>query len=307
MDLYNTALCECHSEAFSPVSAIGAIPAINAVGTQDDICEMYTLGFLDALLADRTTGRHIIWATETYSKYGPAYGHKQEMSEGRILGLRPSLRQIRANKRAERTRRHGEVFTPLWVCEKMCDHAHKVLRGKDWKKYVTATVLEITCGEAPFLVSRHDLANGAFVPVQQRVGLLDRKLKVINEKVQNRDEWLQWVFRAFQATYGYEFQGDNLLIARINMLRTFEEYIFDRWAVRPSPEDYRRILNIITWNIWQMDGLTGTIPFGKIKQKHQALSLFDPPANDENICQPCVIYDWETGKPIEFLRLNKAR
>ena len=42
-------------------------------------------------------------------------------------------------------------------------------------------------------------------------------------------EWLKWALRAFQSVYGYEYQGDNLLIARINILMTFVEYLDYRW------------------------------------------------------------------------------
>lgn len=68
-------------------------------------------------------------------------------------------------------------------------------------------MLEITCGEAPFLVSRYDVETGEAIPVPERIGLLDRKLRVVNENVQTEEEWLKWAFREFWATYGYEFQG----------------------------------------------------------------------------------------------------
>lgn len=36
-------------------------------------------------------------------------------------------------------------------------------------------------------------------------------------------EWLAWAFKAFEATYGYKFQGDNILIARMNLLASIEK------------------------------------------------------------------------------------
>lgn len=87
------------------------------------------------------------------------------------------------------------------------------------------------------------------------------------------------------------------------MLRTFEEYLRARWKREPSPGEYKIILNIIVWNIWQMDGLTGTTPFGKLRQKVQALSLLDPPRSDNGAYPPCVIFDWNTGKAVEYLSM----
>lgn len=275
------------------------------VPVKDDFQELHDKGLLIALLLDRTMKKPIIWAKDTYSELGNGYGKKDEIRPELICGRHDELTRVRKEKRIERTRKHGEVFTPLSICKMMCDHAYKTLRGKDWQKYIKSTVLEITCGEAPFLMSRRDLGTGAEVQLTNRVGILDRKIRVISEKVKDRAEWIEWVFMAFQATYGYEFQGDNLLMARMNMLRTFEEYLWDRWTLEPTEEQYKRLLKIISWNIWQMDGLTGTVPYGKIKKKAEFIGL--PGIGSKNTggdSPPCLIYDWDAGKPVEFLSLS---
>ena len=78
--------------------------------------------------------------------------------------------------------------------------------------------LEITCGEAPYLVSRYDTVTGRTIPISERVGLLDRKLRVVHENTGTEAEWKKWARRAVESVYGYEFQGDNLLLARENNL-----------------------------------------------------------------------------------------
>ena len=136
-------------------------------------------------------------------------------------------------------------------------------KPKDWQKYIDSKRLEITCGEAPYIVSRYDAATGELIPIPMRIGILDRKLRVVNENTDNEKEWLKWTVRAFQSVYGYEFQGDNLLIARINLLITFVDYMKDRLDREPSDAELKKVANIISWNLWQMDGITGTVPFGK--------------------------------------------
>ena len=71
------------------------------------------------------------------------------------------------------------------------------------------------------MVSRYDTTTGEYIGVGDRIGLLDRKLRVINENIDNKQEWFRWVIKAYQSTYGYEFQSDNLLIARINLCLFF--------------------------------------------------------------------------------------
>ena len=52
-----------------------------------------------------------------------------------------------------------------------------------WKDYINNIVLEITCGEAPYLASRYDTTTGEYIFVNNRIGFLDRKLRIINENI----------------------------------------------------------------------------------------------------------------------------
>lgn len=231
------------------------------------------------LLKDKTTGENIIWATDTYSDFE----EKSHMDEKDIL-LHSEMIRSRVEKSLDeqktRTKKKAEVFTPTWVCNRMNDNIDKSVEVKTWEEYVDLKVLEITCGEAPFLVSRYDTVTGEPIPLKDRTGLLDRKLKVVNENTCTKEEWIEWAIRAFESSYGYEYQGDNLLIARINLLLTFADYYKDCWGEEPDKRLLRRIANKITWNVWQMDGLKNTVPFGEDK---------------------CRIHDWRRHKTVVFM------
>lgn len=304
------------------------------VGIQDEILKIQSLGLLNKLLFDKTTKRNILWATDAYKNLGTDFGRDKEIKVPLITGRNSFVIKNRARKaleqQTERVKQHGEVFTPFWVCKKMINCADKnwfstpdvffscnaptpkinFTSKRSWKHYVDSRRLEIACGEAPFLVSRYDVLTGEILPIENRTGMLDRKLIAVNENTADETEWLKWVVRAFQATYGYEFQGDNLLIARINLLMTFEEYLYKRWRRKPTEAEYRTITNIIAWNIWQMDGLTGKIPYCAA-QNFLEVSLFD---NLEpcflqpqlNMQPPCRIYDWRRDNSLEFLNVNKG-
>lgn len=279
---------------------------------QDDILKLHSMGLLDKLLLDKTTMKRIMWATDAYTALGPRYERNEQITPELITGPNASVIKTRARKEMEqqssRTRQRGEVFTPLWVCRKMCDHADEMSNLSDWQKYVDARVLEITCGEAPFLVSRYDAETGEAIPVPDRISLLDRKLRAVNENVQTEEEWLKWAFRAFWATYGYEFQGDNVLIARVNLLMTFEEYLLDRWKRKPTISEYGKLITVIVWNIWQMDGLQGTIPYGTAEEEFRQFNLFDfldgmSEPDKENKQPRCRVYNWLGGGSVEYSAL----
>lgn len=302
------------------------------VHIQDDIIRLHGLGVLEPLLADKTTGGNILWATDAYAERGPRYEPAAEIMSDLIAGEENiGIIRTRARKDFEqqsaRTRRRAEVYTPLWVCRMMCDHLDAVwfrrkdgfnrvdpatgrvrfLKNRTWTAYVKSTRMEITCGEGPFLTSRYDAPTGTLVPVRERVGLLDRKLRAVSENTDNEADWLKWAARAFQSSYGYEFQGDSLLIARINALMTFAECFHDRWGHFPSADKCKVIADIIAWNLWQMDGLTDAIPYRTLEKYPQMVisgwavsqvSMLETPKG-------CHIYDWQKGCDVEYLSLKE--
>lgn len=172
-----------------------------------------------------------------------------------------------------------------------------VYKKHNWHNYVDSRRLEITCVVAPFLVSRYDAATGAILPIHQRIGLLDRKLRIVDEYTEDDLMWWKWTLRAFQSVYGYEFQDDNLLIARVNLLLTFVDHYRNRFDADPDKKQLKQIANVIAWNLWQMDGLTETIPCRKPPEKEvgfdmlDMLSMLDEPSSQE---VPVFIrlYDW---------------
>lgn len=304
-----------------------------------DITSYPVSNVLNLLLKDKTTGKNIIFATNAYIDRIPPMTETTQITADIIQGANEDMIQPRVTKsleqQAERTRKKAEVFTPSWICNKMNNHCDTEWFGREnvfniedgqtwrpttdkiefdepkaWQKYVDSKRLEITCGEAPYIVSRYDTTTGEIIPITMRIGILDRKMRIVNENTDDEKEWLKWAYRAFQSVYGYEFQGDNLLIARINLLNTFVDYMQDRWERNPSDAELKKIANIIVWNLWQMDGITGTIPFGKPKEENKQITFFDymQGINDtEDEEMDCKIYDWRSNESVTYRSIKEGR
>lgn len=287
---------------------------------------------LPILLQDRTTNQNILWATDTYEAYGEGYGAKEPITAALVTGANGNIIQPRIAKavsdQADRTRKHAEVFTPAWICNLMvnyCDEAwfgrsnvFNVSDGRNWKpaeapvsfpgkkrwqSYVDSRRLEITCGEAPYLVSRYDAFTGEPIPFNRRIGVLDRKLRVVDENAADEAEWLKYAFRALESVYGYEYQGDNLLIARVNVLTTFMEAIRERWRREATLPELEKAAGIVSWNLWQMDGLKGTVPYGSLQEASAQVSIWEllgetQPA--ETVRPECRIYDWRGQSKLKY-------
>ncbi|MBE8952804.1 MAG: Eco57I restriction-modification methylase domain-containing protein [Quinella sp. 1Q7] len=132
-----------------------------------------------------------------------------------------------------RTRATAEVFTPSTVVKFMVDALDDGRLDSRW--------LEVACGEAPFITNRYDAVTGEAVTFDKRVGILDRKLRAIH------GDKIPQALRAVQSVYGYELQGDSLLIARANVLLTFAEF------AKPSAAMLNEAAQIVAQNFWQMD------------------------------------------------------
>ena len=191
-----------------------------------------------------------------------------------ITGALGNLIQPRALKskteQLYRTRDKAEVFTPLSIVKQMNDACDtKRVTKNNWQEYVALLKLEITCGEAPFIVSRYDPVSELqeLLPLAERVGFLDKKLRVVSKYCNTKEKWLKWSKMAFQSSYGYEWQGDSLLIARENLLYTFIDYYQDKFKETPSTALQKEIAEIIAWNIFQMDGLKYVIPMSCKNEK----------------------------------------
>ena len=281
---------------------------------------------LEILLQDKTTSTNILWATDSCQSKGELFAPNAQITTELVTGIYGSLIQPRAVKSREeqlyRTRDKAEVFTPLSIVKQMnnaCDT--KRVTKKNWQEYVALLKLEITCGEAPYIVSRYDPVSEKqeLLPLSKRVGFLDEKLRVVSKYCDTNEEWLKWSKIAFQSSYGYEWQGDSLLIARENLLYTFIDYYEDKYEKTPNISLQKEIAEIIAWNIFQMDGLKFVIPMSCKNEKtiiKGIRTLFEKEEDQivEKLCVGCEkktstkhngtyvkTMDWVKGEPIKFV------
>jgi len=315
---------------------------------------------LEKLLRDHTTQKNIFWATNNYEHLGKPYDSESYILPELITGENGNIIMPRVHKdkalQQSRSKEMAEVFTPSWICNaqnNLIDNAwfgkegvfnqEKTMsdgtkswevnttkitypKGKTWRGYVRDTRLEIACGEAPYITSRYDSTTGEFIPIQNRVGILDRKLRVINENIDSSGEWLKAAQTAFKNTYAFEWQGDSLLLAREAMLATFIENYTVKFDKEPLLKSIQYIAYIISWNTWQMDGLKGVIPNSCGHKTETSVNLFGETETKHTFCEGCekgnirkhngiysLIKDWsnkdsktgKTGRKIRFIDLLK--
>lgn len=270
---------------------------------------------LKILLVDRTTStprriKNIIWANDNYKKYGAkGYGATQQIMPELITGVMKQIIMPRSLKTREqqkaRTKSNAEVFTPTWIVKKQNDTVDQDYSADDIEAYTNRKWLEITCGEAPYMATRYDMETGETTALNNRVGFVDRKLRRINQEVDDKAEWQRLVELAYKASYGFEWNGDSLLLARENLLYTYRDYYFAKWHEEPTQGLFENIAIIISYNIFQMDGLKYIIPLTEKKEKviNSEISLFedDEPEIEWKVLpgKRVKIMNWDTNK-MEF-------
>ena len=324
---------------------------------ENEISEQYP-DVLDILLRDHTTQKNIFWATDNYRDLGESYRYSSQILPELITRERGNVIMPRVHKdkilQQSRSKEMAEVFTPSWICNAQNNLIDKTWFGtesgfnkeillengsktwvtnkekitfsgdKTWQDYIRDTRLEITCGEAPYIVSRYDTTTGEFIPVENRIGILDRKLRLISENVNSAIKWFKEVEIAYKSTYAFEWQGDSLLLAREAMLITFIENYTAKFEKEPLLESIKSIAHIISWNVWQMDGLKGVVPNSCTDRIYSNTDLFGNSEKEFLKCKGCEsqnilihngsycnIMDWEekdkktgkVGKMIKFVDL----
>ncbi|KXT78597.1 Eco57I restriction-modification methylase domain-containing protein [Streptococcus sp. DD13] len=266
-------------------------------------------GLLQILLKDRTTKKNIVWATHSYELLGKGFAPYDRITTSKITGPYADLIQPRSEKsqheQKDRTKVRAEVFTPTWLVEQQNGYVEAELASLSLEDYVNLRWLEITCGEAPYMVTRYDTVTGEEIALSERVGFVDRKLQRISREIADEVRFYELVKKAYQASYGYEYQGDSLLLARENLLATFEDYYEAKCGHKPSLEQKKEIATIISYNVFQMDGLKKTSPHSANQAKSQQLSLFEEETKDQEVAEtPTQIKDWKKKKMIGFERLS---
>lgn len=271
---------------------------------------------LEILLLDRTassinTPKNIIWANDNYKEYDPvSYAATSQIRPELITGKRGSLIMPRALKavalQKKRTKTKAEVFTPTWIVKKQNDSVDIDYNADDLETYTRRKWLEIACGEAPYMATRYDMETGGIIPPAERVGFVDRKIKRINQEVVDKAEWQRLIELAYKSSYGFEWNGDSLLLARENLLYTYRDYYIEKWGEPPLYGLFESIAQIISYNVFQMDGLTYTIPLSEKRElvQQDQITFFDsdgPEKVEWNIIpgKRVKIMNWDTNK-MEF-------
>ena len=271
----------------------------------------------DQSLSGQGLSANISWATDDYG-----YPHSSPILIEQVSGVNRDIIQPRVYKheslQTARAKDRGEVFTPAWICNAQNNLVDQHWFGysnvfnteitldngthtwqtrqervefpenKSWMKYVRCRRMEMACGEAPYLASRYDTTTGEHINIDNRIGIFDRKMRVVNENTPtqptkfNKRHWLRQAYQALQSVYGFDWQGDNVLLLRETLLISFCEYYMARWGRMPHLSAIVKAAEIIAWNIWQMDGTRFTIP------------------DTDNLC---TIMEWHGTEPLKGKRI----
>lgn len=166
-------------------------------------------------------------------------------------------------KSKHRVQKHGEVFTPRWVVEKMIAIPGIKERAED----VFAAFLEPSAGEGAFLLAIEDM-----------------KLRFVSDKY-SVDLWNMYALWALSSIYGIEFLEDNLATAQQNMLDLFSKHYKAVHGAKLSKQSnlYKSARTIIRANVVQGDTLTHKNNAGEEIVFSQWKPIEEPPSQVQRI------------------------
>ncbi|MFA9623551.1 restriction endonuclease [Moraxella sp. E6BC] len=290
-------------------------PNLSVINISENALYQHCPEILEILLKDRSASFYskrkcnIIWANNNYEYLSEHYQATCQITPNLITGDNKGLIVPRALKPKSEQKQRTKNFTPSWVVKLQNDALDANFINDDLTTYISRIWLEITCGEAPYIANRYEMSTAKKIAINKRVGFLDRKLQRINTEIHHKQKWQKFVKKAYQSCYGFEWNGDSLLLARQNLLATYYDYYCDKWGDKPPYDALKQIAKIISYNIFQMDGLTKCIPLSKRIETiiSYQTDLFDDPKPKTIIHQgrPTKIKNWQTGKLIDFMESSQ--
>ena len=143
-------------------------------------------------------------------------------------------------KSKHRVQKHGEVFTPSWMVQKMLD----IPGVKEACENVSTTFLEPAAGDGNFLLA-----------------ILERKLDAVTRKYDKKN-WKTKSLIALSSIYGIEYLRDNLSLAQSRMFVYYLNWYEKNFGVRPTSRNdiYKSAYYLIHKNIVRGDTLTQKNP-----------------------------------------------
>ena len=143
-------------------------------------------------------------------------------------------------KSKQRVQKHGEVFTPAWMVQKMLDTPGV----KEACESVYKTFLEPSAGDGNFLQA-----------------ILERKLEAVVRQYDKRN-WKTKSLIALSSIYGIEFLEDNLEVARSRMFLCYLDWYEQAFGTRLNSKNdiYQSAHALIHKNIVRGNTLTQQHP-----------------------------------------------
>ena len=143
-------------------------------------------------------------------------------------------------KSKHRVQKHGEVFTPAWMVQKMLDTPGV----KEACENIYSTFLEPSAGDGNFLEA-----------------ILERKLSAVTIYY-NKRNWKTKSLFALSSIYGIEFLEDNLEVARSRMFLHYLDWYEDSFGERlgSNTDVYKSAHYLIKKNIVRGNTLTKRHP-----------------------------------------------
>lgn len=143
-------------------------------------------------------------------------------------------------KSKDRVQKHGEVFTPSWMVQKMLDTPGIREKTED----IYATFLEPSAGDGNFLEA-----------------ILERKLSAVTRNYDKKN-WKTKSLFALSSIYGIEYLEDNLEVARSRMFLHYLDWYEDSFGERLSSNTdiYKSAHYLIKKNIVRGNTLTKRHP-----------------------------------------------
>lgn len=239
---------------------------------------------LETLLTDKSTRRPLVWPSRP--EHPAAWMSRDDLLRPELAAEDPQAEQtefLEWNRKLNRLDADWFGHEPAFNTEsptgwQTLSEPVAFDEPFHWKKYVIRPVFLFQAGRGQALVFRPFAQGAEPMPCEKRMGILDRRLRIISENTWDESEWLRWAESALQSLYGTDSSPLSIFQARLSAIMAVREAYAERFGAQLPVRKEKYMVTTLCWNLFQMDPATGCSFPVEEKPAPVQLSLFETPA-----------------------------
>lgn len=241
---------------------------------------------IDELLHDYSTGLNVTWGQFPLIENSTPQSHI----------LPHHLQALSPHSSQSKTFHIPQEFKPL-SCPKYKPSYNRVGIQRELR-FLRLKCLDLNCRDAKATTNTSE-------HLMKRKGILDSKLILVSKIAHTEQTWALYSSYAVSSCYACDIHGHNIFLARLNALNSILDFFKKKFKKAPTPKLVKGFTSMVSWNFFQLDGYTLSIPHFFIKDNVVQHNTSNITLSNDELPLHARLYNWEQKTYFLFNDISK--